>query len=132
MLNSSLISEFGAGVLGRIELASLRIAMLVIAIIVVSVINGTSKSRIRTLKAHLGEEKRLIQNKPILCRILLSGFEIIVAAVVVHTVPMEATTQSIAVWGLLAVICMLLSRLLVVEIADRSPWQPEKPYYATL
>ena len=127
MLNLSVSSEIGAGVLDWIELASLSIEVLAVAIIVVSVLYGTVRFMLRSLKVQLAEEERYARYKQTLGRALLLGLEILVAADVVRTVALEATLQSVTVLGLLVVIRTFLSWSLVVEIEGRWPWQPARP-----
>lgn len=127
MLNLPLSSEIGAGVLDWIELASLSIEVLAVAIIVVSVLYGTARFILRSLRYQLAEEERYARYKHTLGRALLLGLEILVAADVVRTVALEATLQSVAVLGLLVFIRTFLSWSLVVEIEGRWPWQPVNP-----
>ena len=86
MLNLSVSSEIGAGVLDWIELASLSIEVLAVAIIVVSVLYGTVRFMLRSLKVQLAEEERYARYKQTLGRALLLGLEILVAADVVRRV----------------------------------------------
>ncbi|MEJ2600146.1 MAG: DUF1622 domain-containing protein [Anaerolineales bacterium] len=127
MLNLPFGSETGAGVLDWIELTSLAIEVLAVVIIVVSVLYGTARFILRSLKYQLAEEERYTRYKHTLGRALLLGLEILVAADVVRTVALEATLQSVAVLGLLVFIRTFLSWSLVVEIEGRWPWQPERP-----
>ena len=122
-----LSSKIGADILYWIELASLSIEVLAVAIILVSVLYGTVRFLIWSLKIQMAEEERFTRYKQTLGRALLLGLEILVAADVVRTVALEPTLQSVTVLGLLVVIRTFLSWSLVVEIEGRWPWQPAKP-----
>ena len=124
MLNLSLTSKIGEGILYWIELASLFIEVLAVAIIIVFVILGTLVFITRSIRKQLPMDERFTRYKHTLGRALLLGLEILVAADVVRTVALEATLQSVAVLGLLVAIRTFLSWSLVVEIEGRWPWQP--------
>jgi hypothetical protein len=49
-----------------------------------------------------------------------------IMAIIMRTVALEATLQSVAVLGLLVLIHTFLSWALVVEIEGRWPWQPPR------
>jgi len=127
LLAPSFSSEIGTEFLYWIELASLSIEVLAVAIIVVSVLYGTARFLLRTLRYQLAQEERFTSYKHTLGRALLLGLEILVAADVVRTVALEPTLQSVAVLGLLVLIRTFLSWSLVVEMEGRWPWQPSKP-----
>lgn len=112
-------------VLEWIDVASLAIEVVVVLIIVVAVLYGTRRYLYRFFQGRHRAADDDTQHKHGLGRSLLLGLEILVGADVVRTVALEPTFASVAVLGLLVVICTFLSWPLAVEIEGRWPWQQQ-------
>lgn len=106
-----------------IEVASIFVESVAVIIILFSLIFGTIRFILYTIKKKLTAQERFQDYKHGLGKALLLSLEILVAADVIRTVALEPNVTNILGLGLLVVIRTFLSWSLVVEMDGHWPWK---------
>jgi len=108
-----------------VEAAATGIELLAVVIILVTIAFSTLVYLGRVARG-LADDTSYKGYRHQLARALLLGLELLVAADIIRTVPLEPTLMHVVILGLLVLIRTLLSWGLVVEIEERWPWQPRR------
>ncbi|MFN2237481.1 MAG: DUF1622 domain-containing protein [Anaerolineales bacterium] len=106
-----------------IEVASIFVESVAVIIILFSLIFGTIRFILYSIKKKLTARERFQDYKHGLGKALLLSLEILVAADVIRTVALEPNVTNILGLGLLVVIRTFLSWSLVVEMDGHWPWK---------
>lgn len=103
-----------------IELAALGVEVLAVGIMAGMIALGTIRWVVRSTK-HV--ERAYERYRLVLGKTLLIGLELLVAADIIRTVSLEATTLSLGLLGGLVIIRTFLGWSIIVELEGRWPWQ---------